>query len=284
MKAAKARELYATLLEDILMLAETVKGNRLLQDQLGETLSNLLNLLSVGEFIKAVENLLGRPNITLRQKVLRALEVRIDQENKADTKARTALLAFLPELTSAIRNSDDIRYKHTAVTCIDKIAEKYGKMDPETVAAAAATIAGEHCLGQSDRRLRLMSLVCLASLVDVLQDGIVPILTTAMPLSLLYLEQSLQAEEVDEDIHNAVYTFVAALAEHTPYMVSAADLDRLLKASNKSAEVKLDRESDAVRKQCLELLGTRVDAKVVFGALQRNWASAMAVGFEVSLN
>ncbi|ROW12766.1 hypothetical protein VMCG_00274 [Cytospora schulzeri] len=278
METAKIRELYAQLLEDVLTIADTVKSRKALHARCGDALSNLLNLLSVSEFIKSVETLLDRPNVGLRQKVLRALEVRVDKEPQGDVKSRTALLAFLPQLTAVIRDSDDIHYKHTAVNCVDKISEKYGKKDLEAVAAAASTIAGKQCLGQEDRRLRIMALLCLASLVDVLQDGIVPVLPVAIPKALEYLSNSLGGEDTDVELHNACYALMTALAQHLPYMISGAYLDQLLAISNKSAEAPLDDDVHDNRKECLHFLAKQLDAKVLFTALQKNWTSAMGAG------
>lgn len=283
MESAKIRELYAQLLEDVLTIADTVKSRKVLHARCGDALSNLLNLLSVGEFIKSVETLLDRPNVVLRQKVLRALEVRVDKEPQGDVKSRTALLAFLPQLTAVIRDSDDIHYKHTAVNCVDKISEKYGKKDLEAVAAAAATIAGKQCLGQEDRRLRIMALLCLASLVDVLQDGIVPVLPIAIPKALEYLSNSLSGVDTDVELHNACYALMTALAQNLPYMISGAYLDELLAISNKSAESPLDDDVHDERKQCLHFLAKQLDAKVLFTALQKNWTPATGAGHSVSL-
>ena len=281
MEASRVRELYSTLLENILVLADTVKSDKRLHTRCGQSLSNLLNLLSIGEFIKSVENLLDRPDMGLRQKVLRALEVRIEQESTADAASRTALLNFLPQLTAGIRESSDMRYKHTAVTCVDKIAEKYGKKDIEAVVAAAITIAGEHCLGQSEERLRVMALLCLTSLVDVLQDAIVPVLLTAVPQAVVYLNESLEGEERDEELHVASYGFISSLAEHLPYMLST-HLDRILEVSNKSASLELDEDANESRIGCLHLLAKQLDAKEIFSGLDRNWESAKSAGVSVS--
>ncbi|KPM42772.1 U3 small nucleolar RNA-associated protein 10 [Neonectria ditissima] len=278
MRASRARELYATLLENILVMADTVKATKNLHNKCGQSLQNHLNLLSIGEFIKAVENLLDRSDMGLRQKVLRALEVRVEQESNTDPASRAVLLAFLPQLTAGIRESSDIRYKHTAVTCVDKIAEKYGKKDIEAVVGAAATIAGEHCLGQSEQRLRVMALLCLTSLVDVLQDAIIPVLPSAIPQAVEYLNQSIDGEKLDEELHGASYGFISSLAEHLPYMLSTY-LDRILEVSNKSSEIDLEESTKESRVDCLHFLAKQLDAKEIFSGLERNWESAKASGF-----
>ncbi|RBR15360.1 uncharacterized protein FIESC28_07374 [Fusarium coffeatum] len=279
MEASGLRDLYAKLLENILILADTVKVDKTLHGRCGQALSNHLNLLSIGEFIKAVENLLDRPDMGLRQKVLRALEARVEQESNTDPASRTVLLAFLPQLTAGIRESTDIRYKHTAVTCVDKISEKYGKKDIEAVVAAATTIAGDYCLAQSEQRLRVMALLCLTSLVDVLQDAIVPVLPSAIPQAIEYLGESVEGA-VDQELHVASYGFISALAQYLPYMLSTSTyIDRILEVSNKSAELDLDDNTRESRVDCLHFLAKQLEAKEIFSALDRNWESARKAGF-----
>ncbi|ORY59070.1 U3 small nucleolar RNA-associated protein 10 [Pseudomassariella vexata] len=276
MDAAKIRELYASLLKDILSLAETLKPYKALHSRCGDAVSKMLNLLSIGEFIKSVETLLDRPDAVVRRKVLRALQDRIDQERQANAAARSALLAFLPQLTAIIRASDDMPYKHIAVECVDKIAEKFGKKDPEAVTAAAETIAGDQCLGQSDVRLRIMALCCLASLVDVLQDGIVQILPIAIPKCLAYMKESVENGSADAELPKASYALMTALAQHLPYMVSKSYLTQLLAISSASAEHNVAGEA---RIECLQSLAKQLDAKLMFSALEANWSIATESGF-----
>ncbi|KIH92973.1 U3 small nucleolar RNA-associated protein 10 [Sporothrix brasiliensis 5110] len=296
MESAKIRELYIQLLEDILTLADTVKTHgsagkkQALHNRCGDALAQLLNLQSIGEFIKAVEVLLDRPNMSVRQKVLRALEVRVDEERVASVQSRVALLAFLPQLTAVIRDSSDIAYKHTAITCVDKIAEKYGSRDLEAVTAAAAAIAGDACLGQADPRLRVMALLCLASLVDVLHDAIVPILPTAIPRALSYLKESLEGRATDPEniaLHNAAYALMMALAQHLPFMITSANLDKLVVTSFASAEAGLeddeDNEANTTRLTCLLLLAKQVEPKTMLDVLRRNWPIAVRAGQSATL-
>ncbi|KAI0480659.1 hypothetical protein GGR56DRAFT_687895 [Xylariaceae sp. FL0804] len=279
MEASKIRELYSTLLKNILTLADSLKSRKPLHSRCGDALSKLLNLLSIGEFIKAVETLLDRPDVILRRKVLRAVELRIDQEKYEDTSSRTALLAFLPQLTAIIRVAEDVAYKHIAVGCVDKISEKYGKKDPEAVAAAASTIAGDQCLGQADMRLRVMALLCLTSLVDVLQEGVVPVLPTAIPRTLAYITESVGSESRSPELHNAAYAFMTALAQYLPYMLSGTYLERILAVSNGSARANLNSEANNARLRCLHFIAKQVDAKSMFGALEKNWVSASDSGY-----
>ncbi|PQE03008.1 BP28CT domain-containing protein [Rutstroemia sp. NJR-2017a BVV2] len=278
MDAARIRELYSTLLEDLLGLAESLKEQKRMHAACGDVLESLLGLLSTREFVKSIESLLDRPNEALRRKILRSLEVRIDQESPADAVSRVAMLSFLPQLTAIIRESTDVLYKHTAVACVDKISEKYGKKDLEAVAAAAETIASDDCLGQSDPRLRVMALLCLTSLVDILKEGIVSVLPVAIPKALEYIAASLNESVEAQKIHNAGYAFISSLIQHLPYMISGSYLDTLLSISNTSAEADLEDEADESREQCLHFAAKQVDPKSMFSALERNWPRAVETG------
>jgi U3 small nucleolar RNA-associated protein 10 len=278
MDAARIRDLYSSLLEDLLVLADTVKEQKRLHAACGDVLESLLGLLSTSEFVKSVEGLLDRPNESLRRKILRSLEVRIDQESPSDDVSRVAMLGFLPQLTAIIRESKDVLYKHTAVACVDKISEKYGKMDLEAVAAAAETIASAHCLGQADNRLRVMALLCLASLVEILKEGIVLVLPTAIPKCLEYIEASTSNDEEAQKLHNAGLAFISSLIQWLPYMISGGYLERLLSISNVSAEADLDDEADESRLECLQLAAKQIDAKSMFNALGNDWKQVSDAG------
>lgn len=278
MEAARLRDLYSALLESLLALADTVKQNKRLHSACGDVLESLLSLLSTGEFVKSVDGLLDRPNESLRRKTLRSLEVRIDQESPSDSISRAAMLGFLPQLTAIIRESQDVMYKHTAVSCVDKISEKYGKKDLEAVAAAAETIASNHCLGQSDDRLRVIALLCLASLVEILREGVVSVLPAAIPKALDYIEASLRGDNEAYRLHNAAYTFISSLVHHLPYMMSLSHLEKLFSISNVSAEADLDDDADETRVHCLQVAARQIDAKTLLTALENNWDGAAAAG------
>ncbi|KAL3425575.1 ssu processome component [Phlyctema vagabunda] len=278
MDAARVRDLYSTLLEKLLALADALKDQKVFHSACGEVLESILNLLSTAEFVKSVESLLDRPNEALRRKILRSLEARIDQESSSDATSRVAMLGFLPQLTAIIRESSDVLYKHTAVACVDKISEKYGKKDLEAVAAAAETIASGHCLGQSDSRLRIMALLCLSSLVEILREGIVSVLPVAIPKALDYIAEGTQEDEEVQRLHNAGYAFISALVDHLPYMISGGYLDKLLSISNISAEAELDDDADESRLQCLKLAAKQIEAKSMFTALEQDWAQAAKSG------
>ena len=224
-------------------------------------------------------SVLTRPK--LRRKILKSLEVRIRKDSQSDETSYEGLLGLMAHLTSIISESSDVPLTHTAISCIDVIAEKYGKRDPGLVLAAADVISGPQGLSNGDDRLRLISLLCLASMMEVLGAQILPILPHALPVTFGHLEASLKDHSTHSRIHNAVYSFLGALLAHLPWMVTGGHLDSIFRLSHKSAASSLGEDADESRVAVLSLIAKRVDPKECFAAVERNWADSNGFGGKV---
>lgn len=185
---------------------------------------------------------------------------------------------------TVIENSSDFLLKHTAVSCIDRIVETYGKKDLARVASAMKVISTNKCLAADDPKLRVIALLCLATSVEILGDAIVPIIPHTLPIAMDHITATLQNKQADERLHNAVYSFVGALLLYIPWMITGQYLDRILKASHESANAGLSSGCNASRKEVMKLIAKHVDPHECFSALLRTWDSAMREGPVVSLS
>ncbi|WEW61547.1 snoRNA-binding rRNA-processing protein utp10 [Emydomyces testavorans] len=274
----RVHALFSSILEQLLALSESVRAAKPLSNACGETLGTLLGTLSLVDFVDTIEVLLRRPSDDLRRKVLKLLEGRLDINSDRDKASQIRVSSFLSVLVDILETSPDILLKHAAVACIEKIGEKYGKKDPQQVVAAAKVVSGPHCLAHDDKRIREMGLLCLASMTEVLSEGIIPALPDALSRAFDILQGALDESSQGSQLHDAVYALISALLIHVPWMISGDYLDRILQLSSKSSIADLPEESDENRLEALQLLAKRVDVKEVFSAVERNWESAVAVG------
>jgi U3 small nucleolar RNA-associated protein 10 len=166
--------------------------------------------------------------------------------------------------------------KHAAVTCIDRITEKYGKKEPSKVTHAAQIVASASCIGQEDDRIRINGVLCLASMVEVLGQAMIPALPEVLNRSLSLLEISMESNKLNTRLHDAVFTLFSSLFVHLPYMVSASHLDRLLVLSFKSAATE-DLDNDN-RQESLRFMARKVDMGSTFASIDRNWEQAVKAG------
>ncbi|PYH46923.1 snoRNA-binding rRNA-processing protein UTP10 [Aspergillus saccharolyticus JOP 1030-1] len=280
-QTVQIRTHFSHILEKVLFIGESMQTNKPISQANGDVLSALFGTLSLVDFLDTIEVLLGRPDDELRRKVLRLLEGRLRQNPETDGVSQNRMLDFLPTLVSIVESSPDILLKHAAVACIDRIAEKYGRKDPFKVASAAQVVAGSSCIGQDDERIRIMGVLCLASMAEVLGDALIPALPDALGRSLELLEMSLEPGKVNSRLHDAVLSFFSALFVHIPYMVSASNLDQLLLLCHKSA-ITEDIEDDS-REETLRLMARKVDVAATLAAVDRNWQHAVETGSDAIL-
>ncbi|KUL89403.1 hypothetical protein ZTR_04421 [Talaromyces verruculosus] len=269
--------LFSQILEQVLVMSDAVQDVKPLSNACSETLGSVLGVLSLVDLLDTVEQLLQRPSPDLRRKVLRVLESRLRQQPEREGAAQSRVLEFISFLNQVVETSDDILLKHAALACIDRIAEKYGRKNPDMVLPAAMVISSDSCLGQEDNRVRIMGLLCLASMAEVLGEGIIPALPGILKKSLVLLESSIEGT-VNEQLHNAVYSLLSALLVQVPFMLSGKTLDTILRLSFKSAELELSEEGNETRRDALKLIAKKFDVKESYGAVERNWTIAVSSG------
>ena len=181
-----------------------------------------------------------------------------------------------------MRESSNIALKHTTVIIIDRIVEIFGKKDVAAIVASARVVAGDECLNAGEHSLRTISMLCLATMVEVSSDSFISILPLALPKAMDNLATSVKRVTHDGALHNAAYSFFSALVLHVPWMVTGADLDLAMKLSFESANAAMGEECDRTRIEALRLLARKVEAKDCLAALDRSWTVAMTEGPLVS--
>ncbi|KAL4998400.1 U3 small nucleolar RNA-associated protein 10 [Aspergillus recurvatus] len=275
--AEQIRALFSNILEQVLAIGESMQSVKPVHQAAGDVLSGLFSTLTTIDFLDTIEALLKRPDDALRRKVLSLLAARLQQSPERDGASQMRMLEFLTVLVDIVQSSPDILLKHAAVTCIDRITEKYGKKEPSMVTSAAQVVASASCIGQEDDRIRINGVLCLASMVEVLGQAMIPALPEVLNRSLALLELSLKKNKVNVRLHDAVFTLFSALFVHLPYMVSASHLDRLLVLSFKSAASDEDLDNEN-RQEALRFMARKVDMAVALASIERNWTQAVSAG------
>lgn len=144
------------------------------------------------------------------------------------------------------------------------------------------TVAGPQCLGAVSGEIRVTSLLCLSTVVEVAQDGFVPFVPQTLPKVLDLLNREIEEGSCSKRLHNAAYSFLSSLLLYSPWAIAAPDLDLLLKVSHGSANANLDEACSAERRTTLEFVARQIELRDCCAALEGTWANAMAEGPEVA--
>lgn len=223
---------------------------------------------------------MDRPDDSLRLKVVQSLEQRAESAKTSDQKTRAAMLSALPVICQIVQGSTDIALKHSAIACVDHVSERFGKKDTSAVLSAAQIIASEAALGNSDDTLRVISLLCLASMVDILRDDMVPILPPILNKCREYLAM-VAAESSNSRLHDAIYAFYGAVLEHLPWMFSSKVLQDMLRLTYQAAaNIDLGDASSQNREQFTALVARKVEMKTTISCLESTLDAAIHVGPE----
>ena len=277
--AAQVRACFGRVLGQVLNIGDSVKTMKPVSQACSEVLGALFGTLCLVDFLDTIEVLLEDPKDDLRQKVLRLLEARLRQNPERDSESQLRVLDFLPTLVKIVESSSDPMLKHAAVACIDRITEKYGRKDPSKVITAARAVASTSCLGCDDERIRIMGILCLASMAEVLGQAMIPALPDTLKQSFRLLELSMVPGKENSRLHDAIFQLFSALLDHIPFMISAANLDQMLLLSFKSTNADLDDTCEDSRLDTLRQMAARkMDLAATLGAIDRNWQHAIEAG------
>ncbi|KAF2028900.1 hypothetical protein EK21DRAFT_68808 [Setomelanomma holmii] len=279
--SAKPREVFAHIVETVILLSKKVASTPKLYDACSRVLARCLDLLPTTDLIKSAELLLANPDSQVQVAAIKAIEVRAGTAVQNDRKSVLALISFLPSVEDVLQQTQVMEVKIISVSCIDRIIERFGKKDAPAVISVAQTISGSQALSSSDDRIRILSLLCLTSVVDVLEDEAISLLPVVLPTVFDYL--SIAIDEEKTGLHNAVYTLLSNIVERLGYMFSREYLVTALRSSHRSAASELEDACDDSRRAFYQSVSKHLGAQEVFAAIKSTWPHAVSQGFDASL-
>ncbi|KAF2621432.1 U3 small nucleolar RNA-associated protein 10 [Macroventuria anomochaeta] len=278
---SRPRTVFASIVEVTIQLSKQVASTPKLYECCSRVLARSLDLLPTTELIKSAELLLAKTDAQVQIAAIKSVQVRAASVVQNDRHSVHALVSFLPSVENVLQQSKSLDAKIISVSCIDSIVERFGKKDASAVASVAQTIAGPQSLSHSDDRLRVLSLLCLTSIVDVLEDEFISLLPSVLPVAFDYLSKAIVEENVG--LHNAVYTLISDIVERLGYMFSREYLDKALRLSHRSAAADLEEACDESRRAFYQSVSEHLGAQEVFAAIQSTWTHAVSQGFDASL-
>lgn len=281
--AKAVRESFTQIFQDLLLLMKAPSATPKVATLFLDALNATFGMIPIPHFLESLKDLLDRIDDDLRLYVLRSFERRIGLQVCDDRASRASCVAFIPCLTRMIEGSTDSSLKRSAVSTIDQVIEKYGKICVAEVLKAATVISGDQCLGPtSQASVRAASLLCLSTMIEVASDTIVPLVPTAFSRAIESLNACMDTETKDRNLHDAAYSVIQALLLYVPWMMTGIDLDLILISLHRSANVHTELLSDVPRVETARTFSRQVNANECLLAIQRTWTSALREGPKVN--
>lgn len=273
--SAVLMSIWRDLLDRMIRLVQNPDIDNVLSSTASTVLSSFLGLLPIIQFFDVAEQLVDAGPDVVRRKVLRLLESRMHTPSMRDPVGQAKAIPFLQTLYRLLESSTDGISKHAAIACVDRICEIFGRGDVSAVVQAAQVMTSDSCLGASDRKVNILALLSLSSIVELVKDAIVPVVPRMVPKTFDLLQSSLEEDAENAQLHNAAFTLLAALLAQVPFIISDEQLDQMLALSAESKNSELGPESDEIREQALQLIGNKINLTNTVGSLQRTWPTAV---------
>ncbi|KAL9049980.1 MAG: hypothetical protein Q9206_005271 [Seirophora lacunosa] len=278
------RPMISHITNQTLALSRRFPQSPTVNESCQKLLDILLSGLPMVDLVTMLQNLLDSADTETCLDALKVFEFRLGDRKIMPFSGQEACLTFLPKLCSVIEGSDCKTSRRVALACLDHIVERYGKKDIDAVVCATGTMVGSKCLGAESEEVRVTSLLCLSTVVEVVQDEFGPFIPRTLPKALVAISSRIEMGACSKHLHSATYSFFNALLLHTPWAIAGTHLDLLLKLSHGSANANLAEAFLAERRATLELVARQIESKECCAALERTWANAMAEGPEVMKN
>ncbi|EOA85394.1 snoRNA-binding rRNA-processing protein utp10 [Exserohilum turcicum] len=277
----RPRKIFANIIETTIQLAKKLVSNSKTYAACSRVLASCLDLLPTTDLIKSAELLLSSTDSHVQVAAVKSVELRAGTAKQNDRKSVEALISFLPSVQMLLQQTSEMDTKMVSVSCIDRIIERFGKKDISAVSSVAQTIAGAESLLSSDDRIRILSLLCLTSAIDVLEDKAISLLPTVIPTAFEYMSNAIEEEKTG--LHNAVFTLLANIVERLGYMFSREYLDTALRLAQRSAAADLEDACDESRTSFYQSVSQRLGAQEVFSSIKATWPHAASQGFDALL-
>jgi len=208
---------------------------------------------------------------------LRVLASQLQHNAAKDSKTNSAAVAFLPTLELIVTTTSNEAYRHAAIACLDRIVELYGRKNPDSILQMAnILVQGDNGLSSLDFRTQVMSMLCLASMMEVLKESAVPIIPPSMSKVLAILKTASIGEGQNTELHNGAFALLSALISHVPFMLSDENVVEILRVSYDSAQAELDASCTESRKESLALLAHKLDVNLVTMGLKHAFQRAIS--------
>ena len=276
--AATIRDAFTAMMK--LMVALINRAENLVEAT--RTLEGLskavVEFLPLAEFNRSVETLLLTESNDLHRVALRALLYRVDQSPTGDKASQEACLACLRWLPPVARGPTDSDIRQLALLCINRIAEKFGRAEPQRLIDLPNLILGTMDPENLDPHLGTASLVCLTTLVEALKEEFVAFAPRVLQVSTRKLDANIQEMEPHAGLHNAIYSLWNAILIFIPWTITSQALDQLLLLSHTPLESDLEAKSRSTRSDVFDSIAKELDPQECFASLARTLESATRSG------
>ena len=169
-----------------------------------------------------------------------------------------------------------------ALVCMDQIIERFGKIDLSAVQECVRVLLDMQRDITNLKPLRILSIHCLASGVNIAAADLVPFLRAILEVAYTGTEDSITSRPCNLDYFQASCGLMTAVIEEMPFMIASKSFEAYVRLLARSAV----RAPDAIAlgessSHILDVAATKLDLKIVLSATTASLPEITDAGPEV---
>jgi U3 small nucleolar RNA-associated protein 10 len=266
-------------------LLQTLETTKALQAQGGELKAilghcsvELLRKVSVRQLIRLLILLFDEAaevDDEVKAQALQSLARKLQQKGNIDTETATAALDYLTHLHTMIDGTANVKVQVAAIRCVDGLCAKYGRRDVNKLLETAVILVGDAGLSSSNENVQAVAAHTIASLVLIMREAAVPIVSQSLQGALRIIENSHVDGSTKSILHNAGFSLITALAQSVSFMLSEDDVGAIIVAAAECAFSDLPDDCVQFRREALAPLAENADFETFLESLTQKWADVV---------
>ncbi|KAL9115884.1 MAG: hypothetical protein Q9227_000252 [Pyrenula ochraceoflavens] len=277
--AHETRTAFSKVLDQLLRLHPRVMSTDDLRHLTQNAIDALLGLPSLSELFQISAKLITETDDeALRQKTIQLVNNRLGRETVLSTSTQIIAIDFLRSLNVILEGSPLPVVQNATLSCIDQITEKCGRRDKEAVMASARVVVGLASPRQGDKQTSVLSLLCLASMVETCRESFIPLLSPSLSSCFDLMKKSLEEDAVSSELHDAGCSFMESVISGLSFMLTEEQLDSILCICSESASSHLPLSSSTARQRLLQGLAEKLDVGSTIALVLRDYLTVLSNG------
>lgn len=216
----------------------------------------------------------------LRPLALRVLSVQLQDKHKKDFQGRESALSLVQKLNTYVGPQQNTALVQASLACLNRIAEIYGRKNPEAIISIAENIL-QHGLANFSSHAKILeaTILTIASVVEVTKEGIVPYVPQAISQTLSVVRKS-TGMTPSPSLFSAACTLLSAILSNAAFILSEEQVVQIMDTMISAKMALVGLQDDADFSLLIRSVSQKVEFEIITGASiailegQANWQEA----------
>lgn len=233
-----------------------------------QSLDALLRLPNMVDLLDMLETTLdSMDEAQLRPLALRVLSVQLQGKHKKDPQGRESALSLVQRLNGYVDPQRNTALVQASLACLDRIAEVYGRKNPEVIFGVAESIL-RHSLMTFSARAKVVeaAILTIASVVEVIKEGFVPLVSAAVAETLRVVPSSTKGSP-SPSLFSTACTLLSAITSNLAFVLSESQVMEILDTMIHAKMMLVGSQDDTDFSLLVRSISQNVEFEIITGAL-----------------